>query len=58
MSNKNRQLDFLNYNMKTFAFITSITCATVSLYFVIKGETLEAILFMTYAIYNKLDTKD
>ncbi len=44
--------------MKTFAFITSIACATISLYFVIKGETLEAILFMTYAIYNKLDTKD
>ena len=44
--------------MKTFGFIFSIVCASVSFYFVIKGETLEAILFMTYAIYNKLDTKD
>jgi hypothetical protein len=30
----------------------------MSLYFAIKGRILEAILFMTYAIYNKLDTKD
>ena len=44
--------------MKTFAFIVSVICATISLYFVIKGETLEAILFMSYAIYNKLDTKE
>jgi hypothetical protein len=44
--------------IKNFAFIVSVVCATVSLYFVIKGETLEAILFMTYAIYNKQDTKD
>jgi hypothetical protein len=44
--------------MKQFSLIVSIICATFSLYFVIKGETLEAILFMTYAIYNKLDTKD
>jgi hypothetical protein len=44
--------------MKTFALIIAIACATVSLYFVIKGDTLEAILFMTYAIYNKQDTKD
>jgi hypothetical protein len=44
--------------MKTFPFIISIICATASFYFVIKGDTLKAILFMTYAIYNKLDTKE
>ncbi len=35
-----------------------LVCSTMSLYFAIKGRILEAILFMTYAIYNKLDTKD
>jgi hypothetical protein len=44
--------------MKNFSLIIAASCATVSLYFVIKGETLQAILFMTYAIYNKQDTKD
>ena len=44
--------------MKTFSLIVAITCSLVSLYFVFKGETLEAILFMTYAIYNKIDTKN
>jgi len=44
--------------MKTFAFIMAILCATISLYFGIKGQTLEAILFMTYAIYNKQDLKE
>ena len=44
--------------MKTFSLIVAIVFSTMSLYFIIKGRTLEAILFMTYAIYNKQDTKD
>lgn len=46
------------YFMKTFSLIVAIVFSTISLYFVFKGKTLEAILFMTYAIYNKQDTKD
>jgi hypothetical protein len=44
--------------MKTLSLILAIVFSTISLYFVFKGRILEAILFMTYAIYNKLDTKD
>jgi mannose/fructose/N-acetylgalactosamine-specific phosphotransferase system component IID len=44
--------------MKLFGLIVAIVCSSMSLYFAIKGRILEAILFMTYAIYNKLDTKE
>ena len=44
--------------MKLFALIVAIVCSTMSLYFALKGKILEAILFMTYAICKKLDTKE
>lgn len=44
--------------MKTVSLIVAVILSLISMYFAFTGKILEAILFMTYAIYNKLDTKE
>lgn len=44
--------------MKLFNLLLAITFSVTSLYFALNKEIELATLFMCYAIYSKLDTKD